>query len=82
MQTGERQVFMMGDKIQLGEPIYVANPEENDEKGWLLSIGLNGETGKSFLGIFLAHQLSDGPVAIVHLDFPLPLSFHGCWLST
>ena len=79
MQTGERETFFMGDKVQLGEPIYVAAPDSTEEQGWLLSVGLDGDTGKSFLGIFAAHHLPEGPVAIVHLDHPMPLSFHGTW---
>lgn len=79
MQTGERDAFYMSDKTHLGEPIFVADPNATDEQGWLLSVGLNGETGKSFLGVFAAQQLADGPVAIIHLDFPMPLSFHGWW---
>lgn len=79
MQTGERIAFFMSETTHLGEPIYVADPDASDEQGWLLSVGLNGETNKSFLAIFAAHQLSDGPVAIVNLDYPMPLSFHGCW---
>jgi all-trans-8'-apo-beta-carotenal 15,15'-oxygenase len=79
MQTGDRQAFYLNDRTQLGEPIYVADPSATDEQGWLLSVGLNGDTGKSFLGIFAAQHLSDGPRAIVNLDYPMPLSFHGWW---
>lgn len=79
MHTGERDAFYMGEKIHLGEPVFVANPDASEEQGWLLSVGLNGESGKSFLGIFAAHRLADGPVATVNLDTPMPLSFHGWW---
>lgn len=79
MLTGERQVFYMNEKTHLGEPIFVPHSTTQNEQGWLLSVGLNGLTGKSFLAVFPAHSLADGPVALINLDFPLPLSFHGWW---
>src|SRR5690554_682600 len=80
MNTGAREVFHMGDKAHLGEPIFVPDPKvEDGEQGWLLSVGLDGATGRSFLAILLADRIADGPIAVLRLRHPTPLSFHGWW---
>ncbi len=79
VDTGRRDEFYMGDSTHLGEPIYVPDRSAHGEEGWLLSLGLDGKAGHSFLGVFAAHRLSDGPVAVIKLGHPTPLSFHGWW---
>lgn len=79
VESGLRDVFSMGPDVHLGEAIYVSEPAASEEKGWLLSLGLDGTTGCSFLGVFAAHRLAEGPVARVLLRHPTPLSFHGWW---
>jgi len=76
---GEAEVIDMGPRTHLGEPIFVADPAARDERGWLLSLGLDGASGTSFLGIFPSDALADGPVARIWLTHPTPLSFHGYW---
>lgn len=78
VESGQREVFSMGACVHLGEPVYVPDNTASEE-GWLLSLGLDGTTGRSFLGVFASHRLADGPVARVQLEHPTPLSFHGCW---
>lgn len=79
VQSGVEQVADLGEDTQLGEPIFVAEPGAGPNQGWLLTVGLDGKQGKSFLGIFRAQSLADGPVARVLLNHPTPLSFHGDW---
>jgi len=81
MDTGRRDVVLLDDETHLGEPVFVPDASQAEERGWLLSVGLNGKTGCSFLGVFRAERLADGPVARVLLGHPTPLSFHGCWHS-
>jgi len=40
---------------------------------------LDGKAGKSFLAVFDAAHLENGPVAKVKLRTHLPMSFHGWW---
>jgi all-trans-8'-apo-beta-carotenal 15,15'-oxygenase len=75
---GQRDVFFMGEATHMGEPIFVPDGAE-PEQGWLLSLGLDGASGFSFLAIFRTDRLSDGPVARVWLRHSTPLSFHGYW---
>ncbi len=79
MNGGAEQVADLGEDNQVGEPIFVPEPGGGPDQGWLLSLGLDGQRKKSFLGIFSAQRLADGPVARVLLDHPTPLSFHGDW---
>lgn len=79
MDSGKRDAFYMDDDVHLGEPVYVADKSASDEQGWLLSVGLDGKTARSFLGVFRSNHLADGPVATVQLEHATPYSFHGWW---
>ncbi len=78
MDSGKREHVYLDD-VHLGEPIVVPDDTMGEEQGWLLSLGLDGKTGNSFLGIFRSDRLADGPTARVLLRHPTPLSFHGYW---
>lgn len=80
MASGKRE-FVYLDDTHLGEPIFVPDQGADDEQGWLLTMGLDGQTGNSFLGIFRSDRLADGPTARVWLEHSTPLSFHGFWHS-
>jgi all-trans-8'-apo-beta-carotenal 15,15'-oxygenase len=78
MGSGQRTEFRFGPKHFVGEPIFApSGPAEG--QGWLLAQVQSGETGRSFLAIFDAETLEDGPVAKVMLNHHVPLSFHGFW---
>jgi all-trans-8'-apo-beta-carotenal 15,15'-oxygenase len=79
VDSGQLDVVDLGERTHLGEPIFVADPQAGDERGWLLSLGLDGASGHSFLGVFRSDALGDGPVARIWLTHPAPLSFHGYW---
>jgi len=78
MDTGKRDAVHLDD-THLGEPIFVPDETADEEQGWLLTMGLDGRSGNSFLGIFRSDRLADGPTARVLLRHPTPLSFHGFW---
>ena len=50
-----------------------------EDRGWVLSEVLDGKAGKSFLAVFEAGHIEDGPVAKLKLSEHLPMSFHGWW---
>jgi all-trans-8'-apo-beta-carotenal 15,15'-oxygenase len=77
--TGQQDVADMGDATHLGEPVFVSDDSAREDSGHLLSVGLDGASGNSFLAVFRADRLSDGPLARVWLTHPTPLSFHGYW---
>ena len=77
-RTGKVESFDFGPEVHVGEAIFV--PEGADEKrGYLLTMCLDGSSGKSFIAILNAAQLDDGPVARIMLSHHTPLSFHGFW---
>ncbi len=78
MNRGQVDSFDFGDTVHVGEPIFAPRGEAQDQ-GYLLSMALDGETGKSFVAVTDAGHLSDGPVARIHLEHHTPLSFHGFW---
>ena len=78
VESGKREAVLMND-THLGEPIFVRDACAPDQQGWLLTMGLDGRSGNSFLGIFSSQRLADGPVARVWLRHSTPLSFHGYW---
>src|SRR5690606_37301822 len=78
-ETGQETVMDMGAQTHMGEPVFVPEPDKGTDFGWLLSLGLDGRTGKSFLGVFRADEVSAGTVARVLLNHATPLSFHGHW---
>lgn len=85
MLSGSKDTYDFGAHQYCGEPIFVPKPgftyntEDKNEEGWLLSQVYNGKTRKSKLAIFEANNISDGPVAVVHLNHHVPISFHGMW---
>jgi all-trans-8'-apo-beta-carotenal 15,15'-oxygenase len=50
-----------------------------EDRGWLLCEVLEGKSEKSFIAVFDAAELQDGPTAKVRLRHHLPMSFHGWW---
>jgi all-trans-8'-apo-beta-carotenal 15,15'-oxygenase len=86
-ETSASRAFHFGPGYYVGEPIFAPDPTRTaapmaaEEPGWLLCEVLEGSSGKSFLAIFDADALTDGPVAKVRLRHHLPLSFHGWWLA-
>lgn len=79
VNSGQMDVVDMGDRTHLGEPIFAPQPDSPSKSGWLLSLGLDGTSGNSFLGVFRSDALADGPLARIWLTHPTPLSFHGHW---
>jgi all-trans-8'-apo-beta-carotenal 15,15'-oxygenase len=74
--------FTYGPAHYVGEPIFARDPAATpgDERGgWLLSLVLDGNAKRSFLAIFDARRVSQGPLARLLLTHHCPLSFHGCW---
>ncbi|MGC4087392.1 MAG: carotenoid oxygenase family protein [Polyangiaceae bacterium] len=72
-QAGTVRRFGVAD-YTFGEPVFVARPgAEREDDGVLLSVGSNGEASK--LAVLDAHTLE--PHALLHLDLPIPLGFHG-----
>jgi all-trans-8'-apo-beta-carotenal 15,15'-oxygenase len=80
-ESGARQDFSFGPEFYIGEPVVAPDPDAPlaEDRGWVLSEVLDGKAGKSFLAVFDAGHVEDGPVAKLKLHEHLPMSFHGWW---
>ena len=85
MQSGNIDSYEFGKGFYCSEPIFVSkpntyyDPSSKKEPGWVLNEIYNGYTQKTFLAVFDAEHIADGPVAQVHLQHHVPISFHGSW---
>jgi all-trans-8'-apo-beta-carotenal 15,15'-oxygenase len=61
------------------DPAPATDPAALEDRGWLLCEVLEGRSEKSFIAVFDAAHLQDGPVAKAWLRHHLPMSFHGWW---
>ena len=80
-QTGNTTTVDLGEKIWVGEPIHAPDPARplQENAGWIIAQALDGATNKSFYAVFNADDLAAGPIAKLHLDTHMPISFHGHW---
>lgn len=79
-KSGHRAAFRFGPQHFVGEPVFAPSGTAEGE-GWLLAQVQNGTSGKNYLAVFVAGTIEQGPIAKVHLDHHVPLSFHGYWAA-
>lgn len=48
-----------------------------ESDGWLLGTCLDFQRGVTQLDVFDASRVADGPLAVAHLPYAIPLGFHG-----
>jgi len=83
--TGESAAFHFGEGHYVGEPVFIPDPDWptdeaiGEDHGFLVAEVLDGRRGISFLALFDAEHVPDGPFAKVHLRHHLPFSCHGWW---
>lgn len=84
-QTGKSDRYDFGPGVYCSEPVFAPEPNfaydaaSAQEPGWLLTEVYDSLQHQSFLAIFRADSLGDGPAAIVRLRHHVPLGFHGFW---
>lgn len=79
--SGRSEIYSVGDHKAFMEPVFIAkeNASEEDD-GWLLSYSYDQNIDSSDVVILDACNISDGPVATIHLPRRVPFGFHGNWL--
>jgi carotenoid cleavage dioxygenase-like enzyme len=71
-----RSAVWSEDGCYPGEPVFVASPDAREEDdGVLLSVVLDGHTGRSFLLVLDAHSLDE--LARAEVPHHIPFGFHG-----
>lgn len=65
----------------ISEPVLAPRgPAEDDV--WVLDLVLDRRTGTSHVAILDGQRLPDGPVARVHFDHHVPMTFHGTFVAS
>jgi all-trans-8'-apo-beta-carotenal 15,15'-oxygenase len=84
-ESGALSEFHFGAGYYVGEPVFAPDPRHPidpavpQDHGWLVTEVLEGRSDTSFLAVFDASHIEDGPLAKVRLRHHLPFSFHGWW---
>jgi len=81
LETGKETCFHFDDREQVSEPVFVPRAHDSDEEdGFVLALVANLVRRQSYLAVFIASKLTDGPCARVHFEQLLPMSFHGSFV--
>ncbi len=80
LETGERQVHSFAPSGYVSEPIFVPNPNANQEDaGWILTLVYDGSKHRSTLAILDGENLAGDAIALLHLKHHVPYGLHGSW---
>lgn len=83
IDSGARERFSFGNGVVVEEHVMVPRPGSSREgEGWLVGMGYDIARRRSFLSVFDAMRLADGPLARAWLPHALPYGFHGRFQST
>ena len=78
IESGARERFSFGLQTVVEEHVFVPRPGGTREgEGWLVGTGYDVQRRQSFLSVFDAMRLADGPVARAWLPYWVPYGFHG-----
>lgn len=78
IESGARERFSFGADVVVEEHVLLPRPGSTREgEGWLLGMGYDLRRRRSFLSLFDAMRLADGPRALAWLPYAVPYGFHG-----
>jgi carotenoid cleavage dioxygenase len=81
LENGARDLYDGSGQHVPSEALFVPGSGAAGEgDGWLMAYFYDRARGTSFLSVFDASRLSNGPVARVELPARVPLGFHGSWI--
>ena len=81
METGEAEDYVYGEGFIPEEHIFVPRPGGKGEAdGWVIGTALDLERKITQLAAFDAARISQGPLALARLPYPLPLGLHGIFV--
>ena len=81
-ERGDQDLWNNPNGQLASEPVFVPRPKAAHEgEGWVLSLILDGPSDKSFLGVFDAMNMAEGPKAKLWFDQRIPLTFHGQFVA-
>ena len=78
IESGARERFSFGADVVVEEHVLVPRPGSSREgEGWLVGMGYDARRRRSFLSVFDAMRLADGPLARAWLPYWAHYCFHG-----
>jgi len=78
LESVERQLWSAAPRGFVSEPIFVSRPNsEKEDDGWVLALVYDAAHHRSDVVILDARNLSQGPVARLHLKHHIPYGLHG-----
>ena len=81
-KTGERQIWSAAPRGFAGDIVFVPRPNSVEEdEGWLLMLMYDAAYHRSDVVILDARDLTQGPIARLHLKHHIPHGFHASWTS-
>ena len=82
MQSGKRTCHRLKDGRTGSEATFVpATNGKDEDDGYLLSYVFDPAENASELVILNAKEMTDEPIARIHLQARVPEGFHGCWIA-
>lgn len=82
-ETGEQELWSAAPKGFIGEPVFVPRPNGTQEDdGWVLALVYDAERDRSDVVIIEGTNMTQGPVARLHLTHHIPYGLHGCFAPT
>ena len=82
LDTGQLDRFTYGPSLIAEEHIVAPNAATAQEgDGWLIGTSLDIDRRVTQVAVFNALHLSDGPIAVARLPYPLPLGLHGTFAT-
>lgn len=80
LETGQSNTLSFDDEHIPSEALFIRKQNAKEEDaGYLLSMVYDGHQHRSYLAVIDAQDIESGPVAKLHFDQALPISFHGMW---
>lgn len=81
-RTGRRDVWCAGGAGHVGESVFAPDPDGHEEDdGWLVNAVYDHDRDATDVVVLDAHDITQGPVATVHLPRRIPFGFHANWFA-
>ena len=81
-RTGRRDQWWAGTSGHVGESVFAPDPDGTEEDdGWLVNAVYDHDRDATDVVVLDAHDITQGPVATVHLPRRIPFGFHANWFA-
>lgn len=82
LERGCLQRYAVRHGDQNSEPIFVPRPDaDSEDDGWLLVCVYRAATDTTDVEILDAKNISQDPIATIHIPRRIPAGFHGAWID-